>query len=41
MQNLPSFVELPSFERFRENYLDDDEYKDLQSLLIENPKWVM
>lgn len=38
MQKLPSFVELPSFERFREDYLNDDEYKDLQSLLIESPK---
>jgi hypothetical protein len=27
-----------SFERFHEDYLNDDEYKDLQSLLIENPK---
>ena len=38
MPQLPSFVELPSFERFREDYLNDDEYKDLQRLLMENPK---
>lgn len=38
MPQLPSFVELPSFERFRENYLNDDGYKDLQLLLIESPK---
>ena len=38
MQKMPSFVELPSFERFREDYLNDDHYKDLQSLLIGNPK---
>lgn len=38
MPQLPSFVELPSFERFREDYLNDDEYRDFQRLLIESPK---
>lgn len=38
MEKLPSFVELPSFERYREDYLNDDQYKDLQILLIKNPK---
>lgn len=38
MIQLPSFVELPAFERFRENYLNDDEYKELQNYLIDNPK---
>jgi len=32
MPQLPSFVELPSFERFREDYLNDDEYRDFQRL---------
>jgi LAS superfamily LD-carboxypeptidase LdcB len=38
MPQLPSFVELPSFERFREDYLTDDEYKDFQLMLISDPK---
>lgn len=38
MPQLPSFVELPSFERFREDYLTDDEYKDFQLMLIADPK---
>ena len=38
MLSLPSFVELPSFERFRENYLTDDEYKDFQRLLMSDPQ---
>lgn len=38
MPQLPSFVELPSFERFREDYLADDEYKDFQLMLISDPK---
>ncbi|NOS88033.1 MAG: toxin [Methylococcaceae bacterium] len=38
MEKLPSFVELPSFVRYREDYLNDDQYKDLQILLIKNPK---
>jgi hypothetical protein len=32
------FVELPPFERNRRGYLDDDEFRNLQILLIENPK---
>jgi hypothetical protein len=38
MPQLPSFVELPSFERFREDYLTDDAYKDFQIMLIGDPK---
>lgn len=38
MPLLPSFVELPSFERFREDYLTDDEYKNFQLMLMANPK---
>lgn len=34
---LPVFVELPPFERSREDYLDDDEYLKLQIELIKNP----
>lgn len=33
-----TFVELPPFERYREDYLDDDSFKDLQSLLMDNPE---
>ena len=32
------FVELPPFERFRANYLDDDAYIRLQRLLMINPE---
>lgn len=32
------FVELPPFERQRNNYLDDDEFKSLQSFLLRNPE---
>jgi len=31
-------VELPPFERYRREYLDDDGFRLLQTLLIENPK---
>lgn len=34
---LPAFVELPPFERSREDYLDDDEYLKLQIELMKNP----
>lgn len=34
---LPSFVELPPFERVREIYLSDDQYAELQQTLIANP----
>ena len=33
----PTFVELPPFERRRESYLKDDEYRGLQSMLLDNP----
>lgn len=33
-----SFVELPSFERHREMYLDDLVYKALQIELMKNPE---
>ena len=33
-----TFIELPCFAKIRENYLDDDEYFDLQEYLIVNPK---
>jgi mRNA-degrading endonuclease RelE of RelBE toxin-antitoxin system len=32
------FIELPSFSRVREDYFDDDQYRELQSLLLEQPK---
>ena len=32
------FVELPAFERHRADYLDDDAYRKLQSLLMLNPQ---
>ena len=32
------FVELPPFERHRENYLEDDGFLNLQRLLILNPE---
>jgi len=31
------FVETPAFARFREDYLDDDGFLQLQHYLIENP----
>lgn len=31
------FVELPSFERLRFEYLSDDEYRSLQIMLMNNP----
>lgn len=31
------FIELPIFSKLRENYLDDDGYRELQTLLIQNP----
>lgn len=38
MQEMPCFVELPIFEQYREDYLNDDEYRNLQNLLAENPE---
>jgi hypothetical protein len=34
------FVELPSFTRFRADYLDDDSFRALQKTLMGNPKVV-
>ena len=31
------FIELPPFERFRQDYLDDDAYRELQNMLLTNP----
>jgi hypothetical protein len=31
------FVELPPFSRYREDYLDDDRFRDLQNMLLKNP----
>ena len=33
----PTFVELPPFERRRESYLNDEEYRSLQSMLLDKP----
>ncbi|MFT5484432.1 MAG: mRNA-degrading endonuclease RelE of RelBE toxin-antitoxin system [Halieaceae bacterium] len=33
-----TFKELPSFEKSRENYLSDEEYRSFQILLMNNPK---
>jgi len=33
----PTFVELPAFARHRENYLDDDEFRQLHPTLLANP----
>lgn len=38
MDSMPYFVELPPFEKVRENYLNDQQYMELQQLLITNPK---
>ena len=32
------FVELPPFERFRQDYLDDDAFRGLQQMLLQNPE---
>ena len=32
------FVELPAFERFRQSYLDDDAFRGLQQMLLQNPE---
>ena len=32
------FIELPSFERHRANYLDDDDFRGLQNLLMLQPE---
>ena len=32
------FVELPAFERYRSDYLDDNAFGDLQAFLLRNPE---
>lgn len=32
------FIELPPFERHRQNYLNDENFGDLQNVLMENPE---
>jgi len=32
-----TFVELPAFARYRDEYLDDEEYRGLQEVLLEQP----
>lgn len=31
------FIELPAFSRYREDYLDDDDYRKLQAELLARP----
>ena len=38
MSKMPLFVELPSFEQYREDYLNDDKFRELQKILTDNPK---
>jgi hypothetical protein len=33
-----TFIESPAFDRFREVYLDDDEYSELQQFMMGNPE---
>ena len=33
-----TFVEMPAFARLRQLYLDDEEYRRLQAMLMENPE---
>lgn len=33
-----TFIELPPFERFRREFLTDEEYRALQNELLENPE---
>jgi hypothetical protein len=33
-----TFVELPPFEKYRQDYLDDEGFRDLQMLLMSEPK---
>jgi hypothetical protein len=32
------FVEAPAFSRYRESYVDDDEFRELQEYLSDNPE---
>jgi hypothetical protein len=36
--NRLQFVEAPAFSRYRENYLDDDGFRELQRFVAENPE---
>jgi len=33
-----TFVELPPFQRHRQDYLSDESFRDLQQMLMENPE---
>lgn len=33
-----TFIELPPFERYRQDYLKDDRYREFQEMLLENPE---
>ena len=33
-----TFIELPPFERHRQNYLDDESFRGFQKMLMENPE---
>ena len=33
-----TFIELPAFERHREDYLDDNGFRALQNLLMKHPE---
>ena len=32
------FVELPAFARFRQDYLEDEQFRELQNALLQNPE---
>jgi len=32
------FIELPPFQRYRQNYLTDERYRELQNFLLQAPK---
>ena len=32
------FVELPAFSRYREDYLDDERFRELQKSMLKNPE---
>jgi hypothetical protein len=33
-----TFIELPPFERHRQNYLSDDRFREFQKMLMQNPE---
>ena len=37
-RSLATFVELPPFERWRQDYLTDEDYRALQNLFLVNPE---